>query len=1185
MVGASGSALSQYSGYVIPTGATPTLASATANNTKVDNTSTGTTALGAGTTDMNTLTFSDTSARTIGVGTGNTLRLGTVGTILQGAGTGALTIGASGTAGTLIAGGTTTNTAGELIFTNNSSNTMIVNSVIANNGTGATTVVKSGSGVTRLAGANTFTGAIYVNNGVLEYSDASAAAKSLGSATVAAANIVMNGGALRYTGSTANTNIFGTTFNSVSAIDVPNSAATVTMGTTTALSGTTGIAGVVGILQKTGAGALTFAGNVDNANLSVEVVGGTLNLGKTSTSAIHSVSGGVAGAALVIDSGATAKITSTGGDQILDGSSVVVKSGGIFDLNGNSEAIDGLAGSGTASVTSTTAATLNLGGSSTNAAASNNEDNIGAYTIAAANAGVASTGLNYFSGVISGSLALTKYGAGTQYLAGANTYSGATTIQAGRLRLGIANALPSGAGKGDVTIQGSNVINGLIVPGILDAGGYDQAINGLNSTTGGFVVNTPTLSNNGTAWGVTAGPSGFQTTGFNTASTTNTLTVGNNNATASFNGVLQDGFTVIPVAGTGAGTGVNGYLALTKTGTGTQTLSGANTATGLLTVNQGEVDLNTTGSNAWSGNVTVNQTSGTGTLKLLQNNQIIDTATLTVSGGTVDMNGKTETVGQVILSSGAISDSAGTAGVLTSASVFDVRSGTASAVLAGTAGLTKSTVGTVTLSGQNTYTGTTTIGNGVLSVSDVGGSNNNLGNATTAVVLGDATNKGTLSYTGNSDSFTRGFTVNAGGGQIDSTTSGQTLSVDTNGITSVSNGNLTIGGAGNTKVTTAITTGTGSLTKTGAGSAILTSNGNTYTGATNINNGVLQLGDGNGTGQLSTSSAITISSPGNFTVNRNNTVTQGTDFSGGDLAGTGSVTQAGTGTTVLNRAAGNSYSGGTTVSLGTLQVGNTSGSALGTGTVTVGTAVSGTTFATTPNAATLSGTGFIGTVLNPVNVNIGTAPGTSPTNGVPATVGGIEPGVVGTTNGSLTITGNLTVDRGSMVTLKISNVTTNHDAGIAAALGNGSYGTYLTSTIISGYNAFKATAGESDYLNITGTLKLADPTAGTVTIANNNYAGVSSGSASNIGDYFNLLDWAGALGSTTNGGIFATGTGFINGGQSGDLILPTLTSGLAWDVSQFATSGIIIVVPEPSRAILLFLGLTALVTRRRRKVA
>ena len=357
LVATSGSALSQYSAYTALTGNTIVTDTSNVANVRVNNATSGNVTMAAtGTIDINTLTMLDAAARTIDVRNGSTagvLRFGAVGTILAGSGTGALTIGISGTAGTISAG-TNAGGSGELIFINNSSNTMIVNSVIANNATGTTpltTVVKSGSGVVTLAGANTYTGSTFVNSGVLQYSDASAAAKNLGSATVAATNIIMNGGALRYTGATTNTNIFGTTFNTVSAIDVPNAAATVTMGTTTTASGTTGIVGVPGILQKTGAGALTLGGSINNAGLSVEVVGGTLNLGKTSSATVHSVNN-AANAGLIVDSGATAVITGTVGDQIQDDTSVLVKSGGVFNLNGNSEAIDGLAGSGTASVTS-----------------------------------------------------------------------------------------------------------------------------------------------------------------------------------------------------------------------------------------------------------------------------------------------------------------------------------------------------------------------------------------------------------------------------------------------------------------------------------------------------------------------------------------------------------------------------------------------------------------------------------------------------------------------------------------------------------------------------------------------------------------------------------------------------------------------------------------------------------------
>ena len=112
-------------------------------------------------------------------------------------------------------------------------------------------------------------------------------------------------------------------------------------------------------------------------------------------------------------------------------------------------------------------------------------------------------------------------------------------------------------------------------------------------------------------------------------------------------------------------------------------------------------------------------------------------------------------------------------------------------------------------------------------------------------------------------------------------------------------------------------TTTGTLTKDGSGTWIL-AGANTYTGATTISNGTLQLGNGGTTGSLSTSSTITDN--GNFTINRSDTVTQGTQFSGSAITGTGSLTQAGGGTLILT--ADNTYSGTTTISAGTLQVGN-----------------------------------------------------------------------------------------------------------------------------------------------------------------------------------------------------------------------------------------------------------------------
>lgn len=143
---------------------------------------------------------------------------------------------------------------------------------------------------------------------------------------------------------------------------------------------------------------------------------------------------------------------------------------------------------------------------------------------------------------------------------------------------------------------------------------------------------------------------------------------------------------------------------------------------------------------------------------------------------------------------------------------------------------------------------------------------------------------------------------------------------------------------------------------------VIFSNTNTYTGTTTISGGSLQIGNGGTTGRLSATSGIINNA--NLTINRSNAFSQATDLAGASISGTGSFTQAGTGTTTLTAA--NTYTGGTTVSAGKLVVGNTSGSGTGSGLVSVSSGaelvVSGTVAgAVNINAGgTLSGTGTIG---------------------------------------------------------------------------------------------------------------------------------------------------------------------------------------------------------------------------------
>jgi autotransporter-associated beta strand protein len=132
-------------------------------------------------------------------------------------------------------------------------------------------------------------------------------------------------------------------------------------------------------------------------------------------------------------------------------------------------------------------------------------------------------------------------------------------------------------------------------------------------------------------------------------------------------------------------------------------------------------------------------------------------------------------------------------------------------------GLTVTGSGTLTLSGVNTYTGVTTLSGGVLSVATIGngGAAGNLGAASNAAA-NLVFNGGTLRYTGDTATTNRNFTLTAGTtGTIDVTTNALTISGES-------------------------TATTGALTKAGAGTLVLT-RANTYTGATTVSAGVLNI--------------------------------------------------------------------------------------------------------------------------------------------------------------------------------------------------------------------------------------------------------------------------------------------------------------------------------------------------------
>ena len=160
--------------------------------------------------------------------------------------------------------------------------------------------------------------------------------------------------------------------------------------------------------------------------------------------------------------------------------------------------------------------------------------------------------------------------------------------------------------------------------------------------------------------------------------------------------------------------------------------------------------------------------------------------------------------------------------------------------------------------------------------------------------------------------------LNINGGTLQVT--GITLNSLPNTIAYGANGGtFDIVAAANTFSISQALAGAGSLTKIGAGTLALTGD-NTYSGGTTISAGTLQLGNGGTTGSV----AGNILNNAILAFNRSNALTFG-----GVISGTGAVQQNGAGTTILT--ADNTYTGGTTINAGTLQLGNggTAGSIVG----------------------------------------------------------------------------------------------------------------------------------------------------------------------------------------------------------------------------------------------------------------
>lgn len=455
-------------------------------------------------------------------------------------------------------------------------------------------------------------------------------------------------------------------------------------------------------------------------------------------------------------------ILSTGSDRLPTGTVVTLGDGstndsGVLKLDSNSQTLAGLLTAGTGTGNSVvngnaTAATLTL-------------------SISAS---------NLFGGVLGGAgtnennFALTKTGAGVLTLSGTNTYTGATNILAGTLQAGAA---------GGGTVFG---VNSAIT--LADAAGVVLDLNSFSQTVG-------SLDGGGSTGGqVTLGSA--------------TLTLGGNNASTTFAGVIS---------------GAGGTLI--KTGTGTLILSGANDYTGLTTVSSGYL---TVGNNAALGGIAGGTSVASGGTLVLADGIKVTGETVGISGSGVNSMGALQTVaggaaewaGLVTIESGGARLGAQAGGVLTVSG--GIQNG-ASNILAISG---ESGTGTVIISGTgNTYTGVTQIIRGILKL----GSTNAL--PTTTVL--DVDSLGSAGVNDDATFDLNGFNQTVAALQRSGTSFGTGNSYITN--SSSTGATLTVSSASTTSYSGVIQDGTGVVNLTLSGSGSLTLSGaNTYTGLTTL---------------------------------------------------------------------------------------------------------------------------------------------------------------------------------------------------------------------------------------------------------------------------------------------------------------------------------------------------------------
>jgi autotransporter-associated beta strand protein/parallel beta-helix repeat protein len=623
-------------------------------------------------------------------------------------------------------------------------------------------------------------------------------------------------------------------------------------------------------------------------------------------------------------SGGTLQIAG-GFDRLPTISAVTMATGTVLDLNGNPQTIGSLSGSGTV----LNSAALTVGTDSTDTT---------------------------FSGAISGSGDLLKTGVGTLTLAGSNTYSGRTYINAGILQIGNYGSTGS-LGPGNVvdnaTLMFSLSGTATVANNISGNGNLTQAglgtlvVTGSSTYTGGTYIDGGTLQLAGGPNRLPAGTEVTIRTGVLDLNGNNQWIGALNNVSTGSGGgssTVKLGTATLSI---GDGTNssypytISGAGSLLLVGSGTVTLSGTNTYSGGTTVSAGNLVLSSASSVPTVGKILI-QSGGAldvsgaySSVTAWLNSNAIHTA----SAGALALTGNSnENINLAVAGGGAYANislgSVGAnsySGTLTPAgNTYYLGGGGGTLVMADNGALVNSTSatrslainGNVTLSGSNSYGGGTTLNAGTLNIAG----DTSLGTAPAS----PATN---LTFAGNATLQAGASSVALAASRNLVINSGVTATLGTNG------GSMTVAGA---------VGGSGGLAIVGGG--VLTLSGSsTFSGGVQTNGGTLNLAHPlavqNSTVNLSPSGGLSfaagntsptlggLAGAGNVvlataaaepvTLNVGNNG-QSATYSG-NLSGGGGLTKQGSGTLTLT--APSTYNGPTVIAGGVLQLQSAAGGA------------------------------------------------------------------------------------------------------------------------------------------------------------------------------------------------------------------------------------------------------------------